>query len=266
MTKSTSVRPNNKVSSIALKIDRRIQSTKGIFYYNFTQRRRLVCLVSSMRAGSTLLKALMGQAEDVSHLSEYDFSKLNRSGKYIGQVKLREIADEPIILLKRPRWFTDTDYPKVPSFASNVIVLYRDVVGVVASSMKRWPDRNAEELIDYWVFTYQEIAKRLENYPKDRTLHVRYEDLTESPKVVTGHLFKSIGSVQQQGISSYSLPEKGQWKWGKDDGSEKIKQLEVKASKGLNENMVHISSLVEKRNDVQCLRDHYREMSDRKHF
>lgn len=261
MTKSIVSQETSKSPLLIRKIDRKIQSAKGFYYYNFYKRRKLVCLVSCMRSGSTLLKALMGQAEDVSHLSEYDFSKLNRFGKYLGQVKLREIADEQIILLKRPRWFADTNYPKIPSFASNVIVLYRDVVGVVASCMKRWPDKDVEELIDYWVFTYQEIAKKLEDYPESKILYVRYEDVTDSPKVITKNLFEFIGSKQKQGISNYSLPEKGQWQWGKDDGSEKIKQLEVKASKHLDENMLHISSLVEQRDDVQRLRDYYKEMS-----
>lgn len=200
---------------------------KGFLDYHLLPRQNLVCLVSAMRSGSTLLKALLGQAPDVSHLEEYNFALLNAENKYLSYLKLKDISKEKIILLKRPRWFTDKNYPRIPSIDAKVIILYRDVVGVVKSLSKRWPEKNLDELIEYWTKTYESVLRNLEKYPKDQCFYVNYSELLKHPEKTTRELFCFIESSQKTGVSSYNPPGEEGWKWGKDDGSENIKKMTV---------------------------------------
>ena len=115
-----------------------VQELIGFSAYHALPKKQVVCLVSSMRAGSTLLKALLGQANDISHLPEYDFSILNSFSRNRAYYILLKSIPEKYILLKKPRWFADDDYPNPPpSLDCKFIVLFRDMQAVVASLMKR---------------------------------------------------------------------------------------------------------------------------------
>ena len=68
-----------------------------------------------MRSGSTLLKALLAEAEDVSNLPEQNFQK------FVGDAQAAEtiarLDEHPIIVLKRPGWYNEVgNYPRCPKW------------------------------------------------------------------------------------------------------------------------------------------------------
>ena len=50
-------------------------SLEGFFLSHFRKRKKFVLLLSTMRSGSTLLKALLANAPDISHLPEVDWQQ-----------------------------------------------------------------------------------------------------------------------------------------------------------------------------------------------
>ena len=97
---------------------------------------QIVCVASTMRSGSTLLKALLAEADDVSNLPEQNFQKFF-AGKQAAE-KISELDDHPIIVLKRPGWYTEVGrYPKLPNVENlKTILLVRDVYDTVESLRK----------------------------------------------------------------------------------------------------------------------------------
>lgn len=188
-----------------------------------------------MRSGSTLLKALLAVADDVSDLPEVNFQKY-RSGDDRG---LCRMAPEPILVLKRPCWLQEVNrYPRIPAGANvKPIILARDCYEVV-SSVKRMMLSNFQGVFrgaldpflvsHYWCGVYDSLLN-LRDQSKDVCL-VRYEDLVENPIHETKRLFKYIGSARTEGVDSYNPPKGRKWRWGQDDGSDKIKSLKVCAS------------------------------------
>ena len=61
---------------------------------------QIVCVASTMRSGSTLLKALLAEASDVSNLPEQNFQKFVSDAQAAD--KIAALDDNPIIVLKRP--------------------------------------------------------------------------------------------------------------------------------------------------------------------
>jgi len=196
--------------------------------------RAIALELSAMRAGSTLLKALMSAAPDISSLPEIDFQKFQSDA---AEQKIHALCDERIIVLKRPAWFNEMrTYPKLPNVPSaKHLILARDVHTNVASlrkmlfrklepyapkSFDRWLARS------YWARTY---GKLLTHFPSEdqSNFWIRYEDLVEDPIKWTEKLFAFLGSERTEGVHSYPEPEDYDWKWGTDDGGEKIKNLEV---------------------------------------
>ena len=224
------MKASDNLNDVVNSVKYSIQEALGFSAYHVLPKRNVVCLVSSMRAGSTLLKALIGQAEDVSHLPEYDFSILNSFSKNRAYYILVKSIVEKHIVLKRPRWFEDEDYPAAPPLDCQFIVLFRDAQEVVNSLMKRWPNLTKEQAIDYWCETYSSILERLKYLPQNKVCYTSYQDLLEDPKQTTARLFKFMGSKQTTGVSEYAFPNSGKWEWGKDDGSQNIFTMSVQNS------------------------------------
>lgn len=212
------------------------RTLRGLFAFHSGPRKKIVIIASAMRAGSTLLKALLAEAPDVSNLPEIDFGAYawNRFHFY-GAVSSR--SPRPILVLKQPRFYTDYHaYPRLPSGLDIcVIALVRHPLSVVQSIMgmekaarHRKPPIHFDEpaLLDYWFETYEKMAAVLEqlDYPV-KVLH--YEDLVAQPERLTRDLFTFIGSSRTQGVMQYHKPGSFEWVWGKDDGGEKIQSLRV---------------------------------------
>ena len=74
---------------------------------------QIVCVASTMRSGSTLLKALLAEASDVSNLPEQNFQKFVSDAQAAD--KIAALDDNPIIVLKRPGWYNEIgSYPRLP--------------------------------------------------------------------------------------------------------------------------------------------------------
>lgn len=205
---------------------------RNLLRYVLGPRKTLVLVLCTMRSGSTLLKALLGEAPDVSHLPEVRFigpveSDLDFYARFSG------LAPERIVLLKHPLWFKNG----IAQFTVPALDRIR-LVGIVRDcyptlcSIKAMPrdDIPADaDLIDYWLdSTTQILARYREAGARGRC--VRYEDLVANPVAETQALFEFMGSTMHHGVTQYSRPQHGEWEWGSDDGGPKIRSLEVTAS------------------------------------
>lgn len=226
-----------------------------------TEDKQIVLIISTMRAGSTLLKALLSTAPDAADLPETNFQRYCDAD---GLDRMRSLAEDRIIILKRPGWFNElSSYPRIPPFEGvKKIVLIRDVYPTARSvhrmvfrgAAKRFPHlMNRWFAETYWRRIYENAVNRL---PADRadTAWVRYEDLTSHPVEETARLFAFIGSVQTEGIDSYAPPDDYQWRWGTDDGGEKIKSLKVQPPKPIEEWNERLVKLCETSKRIQALR------------
>jgi len=203
--------------------------------------RTVAVLLSTMRSGSTLLKALLAQAPDISDLPETDFQKFQGAD---AARRLAALSPEPILLLKRPGWFTDIGrYPRMPEAPTvKRIVLVRDAYANLLSVRKmmfrhvRWLQRsgvgNRFIVSRYWTGTNTRLWEVAQEDPGNTRL-VRYEDVLADPITRTAELFAFLGSSQSEGIDSYGQPEGYDWRWGKDDGGAVIKSLQVQAPRRL---------------------------------
>jgi len=73
---------------------------------------KYIFIISSMRSGSTLLKALLATRNDIMHFPEMPFNRAT------------EISSEkPMILIKCPAYYGKFDYPELPNIISKKIVL-----------------------------------------------------------------------------------------------------------------------------------------------
>jgi hypothetical protein len=185
-----------------------------------------------MRSGSTLLKALLGQAPDIAHLPEYNFQRYHATPLRWYHHAARQ-SHQPILLFKQPAPVREcTLYPSLP--APNTLprtrfyylILVRDPAATIASLLKmhsdqhRLTDLTADDWLAYWGATYTEVLNRIPASPTTRIVH--YEHLLADPLAVTRALFQWVGSVQQEGVAGYAQPDGKGWHWGKDDAGEKI--------------------------------------------
>ncbi|MEM9157797.1 MAG: sulfotransferase [Verrucomicrobiota bacterium] len=203
-----------------------------------TSRRTIAIELSTMRSGSTLLKALMSAAPDISSLPEHNFQKYQSDD---AAQRIHQLCDERIIVLKKPAWFNEPKrYPLLPKVAdAKRLILTRDVHTNVAS-LRKMAFRKAEPWIPryfdnwlaakYWAPVYSNL---LDRFPEDSISNfwLRYEDLCKDPIRWTEKIFKFLGSERIEGTDSYPPPKNYQWKWGTDDGSENIKTLKVQPPK-----------------------------------
>ncbi len=203
--------------------------------------RTVAVLLSTMRSGSTLLKALLAQAPDVSDLPETDFQKYQGPA---AAAQIGALSEEPILLLKRPGWFTDIGrYPKMPDVPQvKRIVLVRDAYANLLSVRKMmfrhvpWLQRSGwgnRFLVDrYWTGVNRRLL-RMVQADAAHTRLVRYEDVLVDPVGETARLFAFLGSAQTEGINTYRKPRGYDWRWGRDDGGAVIKSLQVQAPRDI---------------------------------
>ncbi len=221
-------------------MSRTIYTALGFLLHACFPRKSVVLLTSSMRSGSTLLKALLARAPDVSHLPEIDFRSDLRSPHLLyGRSYFR--CRERIVLLKKPQWFEET-WTMGPVPDVKIIVLVRDAYDVVKSlermlevpevmammersgRRRRFIGLDQRGLVDYWCDANEALLALAE---KREAILVRYEDLVADPENVTGEVFAFLGSEQQQGVDSYGDGDAVSWQWGQDDGGDKIRSLKT---------------------------------------
>lgn len=188
-----------------------------------------------MRSGSTLLKALLASAPDVSDLPETNFQAFATKDQH---ERLYQLSDEPILLLKRPAWFNEIGrYPQLPDVPRlRKIVLVRDIYDNVLS-LRKMTFRHVPFLIKtgignqffcarYWHDTNARL-QQIANEDPENTVFLRYEDLLADPIDHTARLFAFLGSSQTEGVNSYNQPANYRWGWGRDDGGSTIQSLKV---------------------------------------
>lgn len=190
-----------------------------------------------MRSGSTLLKALLAEAPDISNLPEKDFQKFCNDQH--AMEKLQVLDEHPIIVLKRPGWYNEINrYPRLPKLEGmKTIFLVRDMYETVESLRKMTFRQLAPfvgSMVDGWLakrYWYGINRSLLESH-QDNSIDsylIRYEDLTANPLVETRKLFQFVGSEQSLGVDTYSKPDDFRWRWGSDDNSDNIKSLKVQS-------------------------------------
>lgn len=222
------------------------------------KRKTLVLIVSTMRSGSTLLKSLLANAPDTSHLPEVDFQKYALQGTW----KLKTLSPARIVILKKPAPFGQADYPLLPQMKGlKKIVLIRDAYETVSSlkSMNQsvYPEVDAEWpyerlLREYWCPMVKNIAALATPDSPDTKL-IRYEDLIADPIPQTQSLFQWMGSIQNHGVDSYAPSNDHPWEWGKDDGGEKIKSLKIQSAPASRDN-TQLLNIIRESEEATALR------------
>jgi hypothetical protein len=187
-----------------------------------------------MRAGSTLLKALLAEADDVSNLPEINFQRFRSRHRACQQIAA--LHPNRIIVLKRPAWYHEVwTYPRLPAVdAIKAIILVRDVYETVVSLRQMTFGRLTTllnplvngYLVQYWARVTERLSNLCEQLG-DHGYRVRYEDLVQKPLETTRALFAFIGSRRQAGVARYRQPGNFQWQWGRDDGGQRIRSLRV---------------------------------------
>lgn len=195
---------------------------------------KFVFIASSMRSGSTLLKALLATRNEVVDIKETPFDEIKQFSYF---------TNEKIIVLKYPSHFhTVSDYPKYPNIPSKKIVLVRSPYDTSISLIKMMKEDNRydkildyDTLIYYWNLTYYNVLNSTfyqDGHESAMDCYlVRYETLIKNPIAETSKLFKFIGVKNKSGTENYNQPKDYKWEWGFDDGGEVIKTLKVQNSK-----------------------------------
>ena len=201
--------------------------------HGLPRKRRPAAIYSSMRSGSTLLKALLGTNPEVSHVPEVHFGEWPDEPNAF-YLRLWKLAREPVVVLKRPCFYSDVpDYPFLLPMPFVPIVLIRNPVDTIASLEKRVQERDAVRrnfeswgrgFLPYWCDVYRNIHERLGAAGVSSHV-VFYEELLEDPVRVTESIFTELGVSDTHGVSEYR--PYGKWTWGKDDAGDKIRQLTV---------------------------------------
>ena len=211
----------------------------GWLLYHLTPRKSIVYILSTMRSGSTLLKALLANAEDVSHLPEVKLIRYDIETYYSLYFNLYRLSKKRIIVVKYPAWYTYENYPHVSLKKNHIIVLIRKAFDTLCSLKDRQNVREFtlrgtpltdQQLIDYWCQTYESLLFDAALTKNNHIFQVRYEQLLEEPRAITRSLFAFIGSQQKEGVISYPKPRQSQWQWGQDDASANIKTQQVQKS------------------------------------
>ena len=221
----------------------------------------IVAVASTMRSGSTLLKALLAEADDVLNLPETNFQNLKVVERILTQ---HQGDDPPIKVLKKPAWYQESKrYPKLPTIEGvRTVALVRDVYDTVVSLRKmtfRGLAGISAPLVTgwlakvYWFNVTQNLTSLAHSRPNDVKL-VRYEDLIADPIAVTTELYEFIGSSKTEGTKSYSAPTNYAWRWGSDDGSPNIKTLEVQPPREKERAESRLLQIMENCERVKALR------------
>lgn len=226
-----------------------------LYRYYIFPRKTMVIILSTMRSGSTLLKALMAEADDVSNLPETGYEDY-LGGKYMFYEYASRLSSEKIVVLKKPQWFSVPMYPfSFPKNCSRVkfILLVRNPADNVASlmSVPGFDSRGMtdSDLIEYWIKTYRRYLNFFKGNNYD-FLCVRYEELTRHPISVTKRIFSYIGSQCSEGVDSYKKPDSYSWAWGSDDGGDVVLGLRV-IKNVLASEMSYLNDLVDGYGEVK---------------
>lgn len=212
--------------------------------------KRFIFLVSSIRSGSTLVKALLAEGGNVSHTPEINYPL--EYGKPESEVResLGKLSTKEIIVCK----WTHEDGWKIPLENEKVIFLFRNVHSTLRSIYNVYEYRvdatsttprlnanpedkkppmglSAMDLANWctkkWANTYKELIKGID-CKKNSVAFLSFDYLLAYPLIATTKLFSFIESENKEGVCSYSMPENGYvWEWGVDDGGSKIKQMSV---------------------------------------
>ncbi len=157
-----------------------------------------------MRSGSTLLKALMAAAPDISSLPETNFQKFQSA---TAASEIASLCDERIVVLKRPAWFNETKrYPKLPNVPNaKRVIIARDVHTTTASLRKMvfrkvesWAPRSIDNWFanKYWAPVY---ANLLDRFPDDGTSNFGYATKISSRNPSSGQA-NSFGFWARTGL------------------------------------------------------------------
>jgi hypothetical protein len=205
-----------------------IEWLDGFVRYHFTAVKRAILIVSPIRSGSTLLKALLANSEDVSHIDEVNFQLKSRS-RYISYSRVARLSERPILVLKWPAWFAEVaTYPRLPKYPHQAILLYREPLATTLSIKRRmataphYPSLTDEQLLDYWCQVYENACSKL-GPDTSQVMLVRYGDLVSDPVGCQHRLFSWIGTSRYEAKATYGTPESGDWAWQKDDAGSTIK-------------------------------------------
>lgn len=225
---------------------------------HFGEKKTFVFIHSTMRSGSTLLKALLANAPDTSYLPEINTNKYSENNSWT----LKLLSPAKILILKKPAWFPEHDYPRFLHIKNaKQIFLVRDVYDTVISlqamnkqiSQELDAEWTYEKLVhDYWL----RVNDMIINHPKLREPNstlIKYEDLVKCPIETTKSLFQFIGSAVTEGVDSYHRPQTFDWQWGNDDGGEKIKSLRVEYT-SLPKDNDELIQIIQSSEKVQALR------------
>ena len=231
------------------------------------ENKQLVVVASTMRSGSTLLKALLSEGDEVSNLPETNFQKLQTKKAFN---HLCQSDPNRILVLKKPAWYNEIGtYPTLPNEELNstnhsvkTIVLLRDVMPTVVSLRKmtfrfaaNWfaPITTNWLANRYWAGVSEKLFDLSQSDSENVTM-VRYEDLTARPIDETKRLFEFIGSPSKQGVDTYKPPGDYKWRWGTDDGSDNIKSLKVQSSnRTINDS--RLQSIIENSDRIAEIRE-----------
>ncbi|GEM_PF-135052 len=224
--------------------------------YHFLPPKKIVLIMSSMRSGSTLLKALLAEAEGVSHLPEIDYTKFGGNAYHVYR-KAYFLSGKRIVVLKYPGATTKLS-PKLDRI--KIVVLVRDVYEVIQSLLRRHKDTELKhwtktDWVKYWCQVYQRILTSVDSMNAD-VCFVRYEDLIRDPKMITKKLFSFLGSKTKTGVDHYQRPKNFDWEWGSDDGGEKIKKLQIVQERS-PESDVELQNIIEDSEDAGLLREKF---------
>jgi hypothetical protein len=245
-----------------------VQWARGWLAHYIQPPKTFVFCLSAMRSGSTLLKALLGQAPDIPHLPEYNFQRYHRHPLRWYHHAARQ-STQPILVFKQPAPVREcTIYPLLPNLAALprtrffYLILVRDPAATIASLLKMHRDQQLltdltpADWLAYWGATYTSILNTLDwrgvrprqtnhaiktNPPFDhnldtaRTLYppikiVWYEDIINDPIITTREVFAWLGSTQQKGVNTYTPPDGKGWRWGNDDAGDKIHSTTVQST------------------------------------
>lgn len=200
----------------------------GVVCYHLKARKKVVLIISPVRSGSTLLKALLANSADVSHIDEFNFQSAARS-RYVSYWRIWRLSPRPILVLKKPAWFGEADtYPRLPKYRHQAILLYRDPLGTILSIKNRmkvaryYPALTNEQLLDYWCRIFENACAVLHPRASDVRL-VRYNDLVSDPVASQQRLFAWMGTSRYEARATYKTPDSGEWSWQRDDGGDTIK-------------------------------------------
>lgn len=253
-------------------IDMLPKTIMGFFVYFLCPRKTIVYLISTQRSGSTLLKALLAEAPDISNIPEIKFQNHYEKYNYFAAYYMYyRLSTKNIIVMKFPAILRENDkYPNYYVYPkSKVIVLIRDVTPTVASIMKmisrlpkikkkysQWDYRYIAE--DYWCHTYEKILNKIGRDDGKNVIIIRYEEVVRDPIGITSRIFAFLGSRKRTGVSKYRQPENYSWEWGKDDGGEVIHTLSVNSGRKMPRDIdQHLIDIVENSERVINIRKKY---------